>query len=75
MNLTRCVIILSSLIACATEVHAEGSESCSDGKIQQCFVDGSNSNCVCLDPPSSNDPNPEAAPDGYENPEGGGQEL
>lgn len=42
---------------------------CPDGQVEKCFVDGSNSNCVCMAEAEDVAENPAPEPDGFLNPD------
>jgi hypothetical protein len=47
-------------------------ETCAEGKIEQCFVDGDTVECLCLPAPAEVVLNPAPEPDGQINEDGGG---
>ena len=70
MKIRIVVALIAATLGVGKAYASDG--DCPEGKSQTCFVDGSGSQCVCVDPAPASEENPPNPPD--DPIEGGGEE-
>jgi hypothetical protein len=65
-------LIFASILITSLPMGSPRAETCAEGKIEQCFVDGDTVECLCLPAPAEVVLNPAPEPDGQINEDGGG---
>jgi hypothetical protein len=66
-NMKRLIVLTFGLLL--PSLAFAQSADCLEGQVEKCFVDGDNTQCVCMAEPEEVAENPESEPDGFENPD------